>query len=84
MDPIVVILTIIALIVLVLFFGPPLKLMRFASKGVVRLIIGALFIFFANVFGSMFGLHIPTSLFVGFLGLFGLGSLAAIHFLILP
>lgn len=62
--------------------------MRFASKGVVRLIIGALFIFFANVFGSMFGLHIPinvfTSLFVGFLGLFGLGSLAAIHFLILP
>ncbi|MBR7554274.1 pro-sigmaK processing inhibitor BofA family protein [Allobacillus sp. GCM10007491] len=88
MDPIVVILAIVALIVLVLFFGPPLKLMRFASKGVVRLVIGALFIFFANVFGSMFGLHIPinifTSLFVGFLGLFGLGSLAAIHFLILP
>ncbi len=88
MEPIVVILTLVALIVFVLVFGPPLKLLRFTSKGVVRLIIGALFIFFANVFGSMFGLHIPinvfTSLLVGFLGLFGLGSLVAIHFMILP
>ncbi|WP_188207389.1 pro-sigmaK processing inhibitor BofA family protein [Alkalibacillus aidingensis] len=88
MDPIVITLAFLALVVLLLFFGPPLKFMQWVSKGVLRVIIGALFIFFANVFGSMFGLHIPinlfTSLIAGFLGIFGVGALVAIHFLVLP
>ncbi|GAA0467416.1 pro-sigmaK processing inhibitor BofA family protein [Alkalibacillus silvisoli] len=87
MDPIVVTLAFLAVVVLLLFFGPPLKFMQWASKGVLKVIIGALFIFFANVFGSMFGLHIPINLFTsviaGFLGIFGVGALVAIHLLIL-
>ncbi|MGM8215736.1 pro-sigmaK processing inhibitor BofA family protein [Bacillaceae bacterium W0354] len=88
MDPIVITLAFIAVVVLLLFFGPPMQILRWTSKGVIKLVVGALFIFFANVFGSMFGLHIPinliTSAIAGFLGIFGLGSLIAIHFLILP
>ena len=88
MDPIIVTLAFIALIVLLLFFGLPMQVMKWTSKGVIKLVVGALFIFFANVFGSMFGLHIPinliTSAIAGFLGIFGLGSLIAIHFFILP
>ncbi|GEL78284.1 pro-sigmaK processing inhibitor BofA family protein [Tenuibacillus multivorans] len=88
MDPIVIILAFVAVLVLLLFFGPPMKVMRWMSLGVVKIVIGALFIFFANVFGSMFGLHIPinfiTSAIAGFLGLFGLGALVVIQFLIIP
>ncbi|RPF51176.1 pro-sigmaK processing inhibitor BofA family protein [Aquisalibacillus elongatus] len=88
MDPLVVILAFVAVLVLLLFFGPPLKIMKLTSVGVIKLVIGALFIFFANVFGSMFGLHIPinliTSAIAGFLGLFGVGALVLIHFLIIP
>ncbi|MGP4073068.1 pro-sigmaK processing inhibitor BofA family protein [Piscibacillus sp. B03] len=88
MDPIVVILTIVAIMVLLLFFGRPLKIMRWTSYGVLKVVIGALFIFFANVFGAMFGLHIPinliTSAIAGFLGLFGVGALILIHLMIIP
>ncbi|SEQ09360.1 pro-sigmaK processing inhibitor BofA family protein [Piscibacillus halophilus] len=88
MDPIVIILAIVAIMVLLLFFGPPFKIVRWTSVGVVKLVIGALFIFFANVFGAMFGLHIPinliTSAIAGFLGLFGVGALVLIHLMIIP
>lgn len=88
MDPILITICFIAIIVLLLLFGAPTDIMKYTSKGVVKLIVGALFIFFANVFGSSFGLHIPINLFTsaiaGFLGLFGLGSLIAIHYFILP
>lgn len=88
MDPLMIAIIFVAMIVILLIFGPPMQVLRITSKGVVKLIIGAFFIFFANVFGSMFGLHIPinliTSAIAGFLGLFGLGSLIAIHLIILP
>ncbi|TFB21062.1 pro-sigmaK processing inhibitor BofA [Filobacillus milosensis] len=88
MDPIVIILAFVAIMVLLLFFGPPLKVMRWTSLGVIKIVIGALFIFFANVFGAMFGLHIPinliTSAIAGFLGIFGVGALLIIHLLIIP
>lgn len=88
MDPIVIILAVVAIMVLLLFFGQPLKIMRWTSFGVIKVVIGALFIFFANVFGAMFGLHIPinliTSAIAGFLGFFGVGALVLIHLMILP
>ncbi|MET3683787.1 inhibitor of the pro-sigma K processing machinery [Alkalibacillus flavidus] len=87
MDPVVVALAFLALLVLLLSFGLPVKLMQWVSTGVFKIVIGALFIFIANVFGSMFGLHIPINLFTsvvaGFLGIMGVGSLVAIHVLIL-
>lgn len=88
MSSTVVISILVGLIVLVLFVGAPIKPMRFIGQGVVKLAIGVLFLFFLNVFGGAIGLHIPINLFTtaiaGFLGIFGLASLAAIQvFLIL-
>ena len=77
----------IALIVILLIVGAPAKPMRFIGHATVKLGIGILFLFFFNVFGGAIGLHIPINLFTvivsGFLGLFGLASLAAIHLFIL-
>lgn len=83
MSSTIVISILVALIVLVLFVGAPIKPMRFFGQGVVKLAIGVLFLFFLNVFGGVIGLHIPINLFTtaiaGFLGIFGLASLTAIH-----
>lgn len=77
----------VVLIVILLFVGAPVKPMRFFANSTVKIGIGILFLFFFNVFGASFGLHIPVNLFTvivsGFLGLFGLGSLAAIHLFVL-
>ncbi|WP_164670596.1 pro-sigmaK processing inhibitor BofA family protein [Virgibacillus doumboii] len=77
----------VALIVILLFVGAPVKPMRFIAHSTVKLGIGILFLFFLNVFGGAIGLHIPINLFTvivsGFLGLFGLASLAAIHLFII-
>ena len=83
----VVISILIGLIVLVLLVGAPIRPMRFVGQGVVKLAIGVLFLFFLNVFGGAIGLHVPINLFTtviaGFLGVFGLASLAAIQIFLL-
>ncbi len=70
------------LIVVFLFVGAPLKPIRLVGQGVVKLLIGALFLFFLNVIGTQFGIHIPinlaTSAVSGFLGIPGLFALVAI------
>ncbi|MEC5425023.1 pro-sigmaK processing inhibitor BofA family protein [Virgibacillus sp. C22-A2] len=77
----------VALIIVLLFVGAPIKPMRFIGHSTVKLGIGILFLFFFNVFGGAIGLHIPINLFTavisGFLGVFGLASLAAIHLFII-
>ncbi|WP_047980692.1 pro-sigmaK processing inhibitor BofA family protein [Ornithinibacillus contaminans] len=87
MNSTIVISIMVAVIVLLLFVGSSFKPMRFLVSGVVKLGIGILFLFFFNVIGGSFGLHIPINLFTavisGFLGLFGVASLAAIHMIIL-
>jgi len=84
----VVITIMVALIILLLIVGAPVKPMRFIGHTTIKLGIGILFLFFVNVFGGAIGLHIPINLFTvvvsGFLGLFGVGSLAAIHLFIIP
>lgn len=86
-DSTVVILTISILIVVLLIAGAPLKPMRFLATGGVKLVIGALFLFFLNIFGASFGIHVPinlvTSVISGFLGLPGIASLIAIHLIVL-
>jgi inhibitor of the pro-sigma K processing machinery len=77
----------VALIILLLIVGAPVKPMRFIGHTTIKLGIGILFLFFVNVFGGAIGLHIPINLFTviisGFLGLFGVASLAAIHLFII-
>ncbi len=77
----------VVLIIILLIVGAPVKPMRFIAQSTVKLGIGVLFLFFLNVFGGAIGLHIPINVFTviisGFLGLFGVASLAAIHLLII-
>ncbi|HEY4599865.1 MAG TPA: pro-sigmaK processing inhibitor BofA family protein [Cerasibacillus sp.] len=87
MSPILVISIIIGLIILVLFVGAPLRIMHLIGQSMVKVAIGLLLLFFINLFGGWIGLHVPINLFTvivsGFLGLFGIVSLTAIHLLIL-
>lgn len=88
MTSVVVISVMIALIVLLLLVGAPIKPTRFMAQSTVKIGIGILFLFFFNVLGGSIGLHIPINLFTvfisGFLGLFGIASLAAIQIFIIP
>lgn len=88
MSATVVISIMVALIVVLLVVGAPVKPMRFITHSVVKMGIGILFLFFFNVFGGAIGLHIPINLFTtvvsGFLGVLGVVSLAAIHLFIIP
>lgn len=83
MEPIVVISILGGLILLLLFSGAPLKPVRFVGQTVVKFLIGALFLFFLNVAGNRYGIHVPinfaTSAVSGFLGIPGLVALVAIQ-----
>lgn len=83
MEPTWVIGIIISIIVLLLLFGTPLKLFHFIGQSVVKVLIGALLLFFLNAFGSNFGIHVPINLITatisGFLGIPGVFALTAIQ-----
>lgn len=83
----IIIAIMISLIVVLLIVGAPVRPMRFIANSTVKLGIGILLLFFINVFGGSIGLHVPINFFTvavsGFLGIFGVGSLAAIHFFII-
>ncbi|MFT4417112.1 pro-sigmaK processing inhibitor BofA family protein [Fredinandcohnia humi] len=86
MEPVVVISILGGLIVLVLLMGAPLKPIRIVGQVFVKVLIGALFLFFLNAFGASFDLHLPinlvTSAISGLLGLPGLAALVLIDLLI--
>ncbi|MCM3729856.1 inhibitor of the pro-sigma K processing machinery [Neobacillus bataviensis] len=83
MEPIVVISILGGLILLLLFSGAPFKPIRFVGQAAVKFLIGALFLFFLNVAGNRYGIHVPinfaTSAVSGFLGIPGLVALVAIQ-----
>ncbi len=83
MEPIIVISILGGLIVLLLFSGAPFKPARFVGQAAIKLLIGALFLFFLNAAGNRYGLHVPinvaTSAVSGFLGIPGLLALVAIQ-----
>lgn len=87
MDPIIVVTLLGGVIFLLLMLGAPIKPLRFVGQGLIKLIIGALFLFFLNAFGSMFDYQIPINLFTasvsGLLGIPGLIVLIAIEYFIL-
>ncbi|NGP46672.1 pro-sigmaK processing inhibitor BofA [Bacillaceae bacterium SIJ1] len=59
----------------------------FAGRGIVKVMIGALFLFFLNTFFGHLGVHVPinlaTAALSGFLGVPGVMSLAAISLFIM-
>lgn len=83
MEPIIIISILGGLILLLLFAGAPIKPVRFIGQGLIKLTIGALFLFFLNAFGNQFGIHVPinfiTTAVSGFLGIPGLFALVAIQ-----
>lgn len=83
MNETVVIVSIISLIVIILLIGIPIRFTRWIGEGIVRLVIGALFIFLINVVGNVSGIHLPINLFTvtvtGFLGIPGVVALIFIQ-----
>ncbi|MBT2700828.1 pro-sigmaK processing inhibitor BofA family protein [Bacillus sp. ISL-40] len=83
MEPIIVISILGGLILILLFTGAPFKPARFVGQAAIKLVIGALFLFFLNAAGNRYGIHVPinfaTSAISGFLGIPGLIALAAIQ-----
>jgi len=87
MDPIIIVAIIGGIILLLLSVGAPIKPIRFIGQGLVKVMIGALLLFFLNAFGSTFDLHVPinlaTSTVSGFLGIPGIVALVVIESFIL-
>jgi inhibitor of the pro-sigma K processing machinery len=83
MEPVIVISIIGALILLLLFLGTPIKPVRFVGQGIIKILIGALLLFFLNAIGNQYGLHVPinlvTSAVSGLLGIPGLFALVVIQ-----
>lgn len=83
MEPILVIAVLGGLIVLLLIAGTPIKPLRFMGQAAIKILIGALFLFFLNAIGNRYGIHVPinfaTSAVSGFLGIPGLFALVAIQ-----
>jgi inhibitor of the pro-sigma K processing machinery len=83
LEPIIIISILGGLILILLFSGAPFKPAKFIGQAVVKLLIGALLLFFLNTAGNSFGIHVPinfaTSAVSGFLGIPGLVALAAIQ-----
>ncbi|MFD1019339.1 pro-sigmaK processing inhibitor BofA family protein [Thalassobacillus hwangdonensis] len=87
MDPLVVIAVLVFAVILIMMLGAPVKPMKWVGQASIKLLIGVLLLFFANVFGAGFGLHIPinmvTAVIAGVLGLPGVLSLTAIQMWVL-
>ncbi|WP_018665275.1 pro-sigmaK processing inhibitor BofA family protein [Heyndrickxia acidiproducens] len=88
MNSAVIIIAIISLILLLLLSAAITKPVRWAGRLCIKMIIGAVLLFFLNQFGGHYGLHIPINLATvsvsGILGIPGIISLAVIQTWILP
>ncbi|PLT31950.1 pro-sigmaK processing inhibitor BofA family protein [Bacillus sp. V5-8f] len=84
MEPFIIVAIIAGLILLLLLLGTPVKPIRLLGQGLIKIIIGAVFLFFLNALGNQFGVHVPINLITasvsGFLGIPGVAALAAIGY----
>ncbi|MCM3165119.1 MULTISPECIES: pro-sigmaK processing inhibitor BofA family protein [Metabacillus] len=82
MDPIIVFSILGGLVLILLFVGAPIKPIQWIGQLFVKVIVGALLLFFVNAFGTSIDLHIPinliTSSISGILGIPGLAALIVI------
>ncbi|KUP03890.1 pro-sigma K processing regulatory protein [Bacillus coahuilensis m2-6] len=87
MNPVIVIGVLSGLVFLLLVSGTSFKPFQFLGQGVIKILIGALFLFFLNAFGGQVGLHVPINLvtasIAGLLGIPGVAGLAVIQMVIL-
>ncbi|AXN39037.1 pro-sigmaK processing inhibitor BofA family protein [Peribacillus butanolivorans] len=87
MEPVVFVAVVGGLILMLLIIGAPIKPIRFLGQGVIKIIIGAVFLFFLNTLGNQAGIHVPinfaTSAVAGLLGIPGVAALAAIGYWII-
>lgn len=87
LQPIVFVAVIASIIFLLLIVGTPVKSIRFIGQGLIKVIIGAVFLFFLNALGNQAGIHVPinltTSVIAGILGIPGVAALAAIDLWVL-
>ncbi|MDE8676402.1 pro-sigmaK processing inhibitor BofA family protein [Priestia aryabhattai] len=85
--PIVVVSFLIGLIILLLVTGGVEKMLRVIGNLSIKLIIGVLLLFFINIFGVQFGIHIPinspTAIVSAILGIPGIAALLVINNFIL-
>ncbi|MFT8322092.1 MAG: pro-sigmaK processing inhibitor BofA family protein [Bacillus sp. (in: firmicutes)] len=83
MSPVIIVSVVTGLIILLLVVGTPIKPLRIIGQGIIKIIIGALFLFFLNAFGNKYGIHIPinfaTSSVSGLLGIPGVLALVAVQ-----
>lgn len=83
MDPLIIIAALSVLLLLFLVVGASLKPFKILGQGIIKILIGALFLFFLNAFGNQFGIHIPINLITasvsGLLGIPGLCALVVIE-----
>ncbi|MBM7098028.1 MULTISPECIES: pro-sigmaK processing inhibitor BofA family protein [Alteribacter] len=88
MEPIFVLSLLGAGIFLLLILGAPMKPLRWIGQGAIKILIGALFLFFLNAFGSLFDYQLPINVFTaavtGFLGIPGIIVLLLIDMTIMP
>ena len=82
MEPVLVISILGGLILLTLLVGTPIKAVKFVGQGCIKLLVGALLLFFLNTVGAQFDIHLPinlaTSSVSGFLGIPGIAALVVI------
>jgi len=78
---------VIGLVILLLVVGTPIRPVRLIGQVVMKVIIGALFLFFLNALGNQYGIHVPinlvTSTVSGILGIPGLVALVALQHYVL-
>ena len=88
MEPVIILSFIGAMIFLLLIVGAPLKPIKWVGKGAIRLLIGALMLYFLNVFGNIIEYSLPINFFTagvtGFLGIPGLITLILTDLLFIP
>ncbi|MFD1708126.1 pro-sigmaK processing inhibitor BofA family protein [Siminovitchia sediminis] len=86
MDSGLIIITLLIFLILALLMSVK-PVFKVAGQAVIKLMIGALFLFFLNAFGNQFGLYVPinfvTAAISGFLGLPGVAALSVIQLYIL-
>jgi inhibitor of the pro-sigma K processing machinery len=87
LEPVVFVAVVGGLILMLVIIGAPLKPVRFIGQGIIKVIIGAAFLFFLNTLGNQAGIHVPinpvTSAVAGLLGIPGVAALAAIGYWII-
>ena len=87
LEPVVFVAVVGGLILMLLIIGAPLRPIRFLGQGIIKIIIGAVFLFFLNTLGNQAGIHVPinlvTSAVAGLLGIPGVAALAAIGYWII-